>query len=193
MRSLSHNSPHSTGTYTQRRFICYRRNKWLFVHCVIRRKRNLITCVKTAPEHLVCAPIVCAGLSIRLTHVVNSALLLMGGMFVPGAVTTIRFTTNARCVVVTTVIITAQTGEVRNIMGDNYYIHVDNSGKSGRPPGGTLRGVMSLIIPGLGQLVSGYFGRAIGHFVLALLLWSIFLGWLIHIYSAYDASRVVLR
>ncbi len=77
-------------------------------------------------------------------------------------------------------------------MGDNYYIHF-GSGQGGRPPGGILRGLLSLIIPGLGQLVSGYFWRAIGHFLLALFLWGILLGWLIHIYSAWEASRLEPR
>lgn len=78
----------------------------------------------------------------------------------------------------------------KNIMGNEYHFYIDNRGKGRRPPGGTLRGIMSLIIPGLGQLVTGYYGRAIDHFALALLLWAIFLGWLIHIYSAWDASRL---
>lgn len=75
-------------------------------------------------------------------------------------------------------------------MGDQYHFHLDGGGRSERPPDGILRGIMSLIIPGLGQLMSGYFLRAVGHLLLALLLWGIFLGWLIHIYSAWEASRL---
>ena len=71
-------------------------------------------------------------------------------------------------------------------MGD---IYIDN-----RPqPAPTVRGgcfpaLLSLIIPGLGQMLLGRFGRAIGHFAVAFLLWAVLLGWLIHIYSAHEAS-----
>lgn len=48
----------------------------------------------------------------------------------------------------------------------------------------------SLIIPGLGQLYQGRKPAAIVHFVLALLLWLIGYGWIVHLYSAVEAAMV---
>ena len=59
----------------------------------------------------------------------------------------------------------------------------------GRPQGSCLAAILSLFIPGLGQLIKGEGGKAIGHFVVAVLCWFILLGWVIHLYSAYDAGR----
>lgn len=47
----------------------------------------------------------------------------------------------------------------------------------------------SLIIPGLGQLLQSRFLATFVHFIIAALLWIILLGWLMHIYSAYDAAN----
>ncbi len=71
-------------------------------------------------------------------------------------------------------------------MGD---IYIDNRGGPTGPKGGCLPAILSLFIPGLGQLLLGRGGRAIGHFLVALLLWAVLLGWLVHIYSAYEASK----
>lgn len=71
-------------------------------------------------------------------------------------------------------------------MGD---IYIDNRGGGGGSKGGFVPALLSLFIPGLGQLLLGRFGRAIGHFIVAACLWVILLGWIIHLYSAYDASR----
>uniref|UniRef100_A0A6M3IXG3 Uncharacterized protein n=1 Tax=viral metagenome TaxID=1070528 RepID=A0A6M3IXG3_9ZZZZ len=65
-------------------------------------------------------------------------------------------------------------------------ITIYNSGGSG---GGCFPAILSLFIPGLGQLLLGRIGKAIGHFVIAMLLWCVLLGWIVNIYSAYDASR----
>ena len=46
----------------------------------------------------------------------------------------------------------------------------------------------SFILPGLGQLIQGRYGTAIAFFILAALLWLIFLGWIIHIVAAIDAA-----
>lgn len=71
-------------------------------------------------------------------------------------------------------------------MGD---IYIDNRGGPPAVRGGCLPAVLSLCIPGLGQLLLGRGGRAIGHFLVAILLWVVLLGWLVHFYSAYDASK----
>jgi TM2 domain-containing membrane protein YozV len=51
-----------------------------------------------------------------------------------------------------------------------------------------LAAICSFFIPGLGQLVQGRILMALIHFVLAGLLWLIFLGWIIHIWSIIDAA-----
>ena len=71
-------------------------------------------------------------------------------------------------------------------MGD---IYIDNRGGGGGSKGGFIPAMLSLAIPGLGQLLLGRIGRAIGHFIVAACLWVILLGWIIHLYSAYEASR----
>jgi TM2 domain-containing membrane protein YozV len=54
--------------------------------------------------------------------------------------------------------------------------------------GNVLAGLASFFIPGLGQLVQGRLLRALVMFLLATALWWIFLGWIIHLWSAYDAA-----
>ena len=58
--------------------------------------------------------------------------------------------------------------------------------------GNVLAAICSLFAPGLGQLVQGRMGKAIWHFVLAILLWVVSfgtLGWLMHLWSAFEAAR----
>jgi TM2 domain-containing membrane protein YozV len=63
---------------------------------------------------------------------------------------------------------------------------------SNRPaPGSTgnvLAAICSFFIPGLGQLVQGRPITALIHFVLAGALWFICLGWVIHLWSVFDAA-----
>lgn len=60
---------------------------------------------------------------------------------------------------------------------------------SGQGSGGNvLAAVCSFFIPGLGQLCQGRLMRAAIQFVLACVLWIVFLGWIIHIWSIYDAA-----
>lgn len=54
--------------------------------------------------------------------------------------------------------------------------------------GNVLAAICSFFIPGLGQLVQGRLIAAAVQFVLAAVLWWILLGWIIHIYSIYDAA-----
>jgi TM2 domain-containing membrane protein YozV len=51
-----------------------------------------------------------------------------------------------------------------------------------------LAAICSFFIPGLGQLVQGRLLKALLMFVLAALLWIIWMGWLIHLWSIIDAA-----
>ncbi len=55
--------------------------------------------------------------------------------------------------------------------------------------GNVLAAICSLVIPGLGQLVQGRWILAAVMFVLALMLWAVLLGWIIHLWSIVDAAR----
>jgi TM2 domain-containing membrane protein YozV len=54
--------------------------------------------------------------------------------------------------------------------------------------GNVIAAVCSFFIPGLGQLVQGRVMMAMVMFVLAALLWFIFMGWLVHLWSIIDAA-----
>ena len=54
--------------------------------------------------------------------------------------------------------------------------------------GNVIAALASFFIPGLGQLIQGRLLMAIIHFVLALVLWLILLGWIIHLWSILDAA-----
>ncbi|WP_266159125.1 hypothetical protein [Dyella silvatica] len=54
--------------------------------------------------------------------------------------------------------------------------------------GNVLAAICSFFIPGLGQLVQGRLLKAALMFVLAGALWIIWLGWLVHLWSIYDAA-----
>ena len=54
--------------------------------------------------------------------------------------------------------------------------------------GNVIAALCSFFIPSLGQLVQGRLLMAILHFVLAGVLWIIFLGWIIHLWSIIDAA-----
>lgn len=54
--------------------------------------------------------------------------------------------------------------------------------------GNVLAAICSVFIPGLGQLVQGRVLAAAVQFVLAVLLWWIWLGWIVHIASVIDAA-----
>ncbi|MCX5665388.1 MAG: hypothetical protein NTY97_11940 [Planctomycetota bacterium] len=54
--------------------------------------------------------------------------------------------------------------------------------------GNVIAALCSFFIPGLGQLLQGRLLIAIVQFVLAAILWFIFLGWIIHIWSILDAA-----
>ncbi|MGJ8638521.1 MAG: hypothetical protein ACSHYA_03935 [Opitutaceae bacterium] len=54
--------------------------------------------------------------------------------------------------------------------------------------GNVIAALCSFFIPGLGQLVQGRVLKAALQFVLAALLWMIWLGWIIHLWSIVDAA-----
>ncbi|SEN52801.1 hypothetical protein SAMN02800694_3670 [Luteibacter sp. UNCMF331Sha3.1] len=54
--------------------------------------------------------------------------------------------------------------------------------------GNVLAAICSLFIPGLGQLVQGRVFKALIMFVLAAVLWIVWLGWIIHLWSIIDAA-----
>jgi TM2 domain-containing membrane protein YozV len=54
--------------------------------------------------------------------------------------------------------------------------------------GNVIAALASFFIPGLGQLLQGRLGMALVQFVLAALLWLIWLGWIIHLWSILDAA-----
>lgn len=54
--------------------------------------------------------------------------------------------------------------------------------------GNVIAAICSFFIPGLGQLVQGRPLIALVQFVLAIALWVVLLGWLIHLWSILDAA-----
>ena len=54
--------------------------------------------------------------------------------------------------------------------------------------GNVLAAICSFFLPGLGQLVQGRLLKAIVMFVLAIVLWFFWLGWIIHLWSILDAA-----
>ncbi len=55
--------------------------------------------------------------------------------------------------------------------------------------GNVLAALASFFIPGLGQLLQGRLGIAVLQFALAVGLWFVLLGWIIHLWSIIDAAR----
>jgi TM2 domain-containing membrane protein YozV len=54
--------------------------------------------------------------------------------------------------------------------------------------GNVIAALASFFIPGLGQLIQGRPLRALLFFVSAALLWLIFMGWIMHLWSIIDAA-----
>lgn len=55
--------------------------------------------------------------------------------------------------------------------------------------GNVLAALCSFFIPGLGQLLQGRLVMAIVQFLLAVALWFVLLGWIIHLWSILDAAK----
>lgn len=54
--------------------------------------------------------------------------------------------------------------------------------------GNVIAALCSFFVPGLGQLLQGRLLAAAIQFVLAAALWWLLLGWIVHLYSIYDAA-----
>jgi len=54
--------------------------------------------------------------------------------------------------------------------------------------GNVLAALCSFFVPGLGQLLQGRLIAAAIHFVLFVALWFVWMGWIMHIWSAYSAA-----
>jgi TM2 domain-containing membrane protein YozV len=54
--------------------------------------------------------------------------------------------------------------------------------------GNVIAALASFFVPGLGQLLQGRLGIAFVQFILAVLLWIILMGWIIHLWSILDAA-----
>ena len=55
--------------------------------------------------------------------------------------------------------------------------------------GNVIAALASFFIPGLGQLIQGRVFMALVMFVLAGILWFVWLGWIIHLWSIIDAAK----
>jgi TM2 domain-containing membrane protein YozV len=55
--------------------------------------------------------------------------------------------------------------------------------------GNVIAALASFFIPGLGQLIQGRPFMALLMFVLAAVLWLVWLGWIVHLWSIIDAAR----
>ena len=55
--------------------------------------------------------------------------------------------------------------------------------------GNVIAALCSFFIPGLGQLLQGRFLMALVMFVAAGFLWIFLMGWIIHLWSIWDAAR----
>ncbi len=54
--------------------------------------------------------------------------------------------------------------------------------------GNVIAALASFFIPGLGQLIQGRLLKAVIMFCLAIGLWFVLLGWIIHLWSIVDAA-----
>ncbi|MEX1232268.1 MAG: hypothetical protein WEB58_18630 [Planctomycetaceae bacterium] len=57
--------------------------------------------------------------------------------------------------------------------------------------GNVIAALCSFFIPGLGQLLQGRLLAALIFFVTASLLWIVWLGWIMHLWSVLDAAKFV--
>ncbi|HEY2761059.1 MAG TPA: hypothetical protein VGI75_09955 [Pirellulales bacterium] len=57
--------------------------------------------------------------------------------------------------------------------------------------GNVIAALCSFLYPGLGQLVQGRLLAAAIQFLISIPLWFFWMGWVMHLYSAYDAAVYV--
>jgi TM2 domain-containing membrane protein YozV len=55
--------------------------------------------------------------------------------------------------------------------------------------GNVIAALASFFIPGLGQLIQGRVGKALLMLALAAVLWVVWMGWVVHLWSIIDAAR----
>lgn len=55
--------------------------------------------------------------------------------------------------------------------------------------GNMVAAFLSLFCPGMGQFFQGRILAAVTQLIVAVMLWSFALGWLVHIYSSVDAAK----
>lgn len=55
--------------------------------------------------------------------------------------------------------------------------------------GNVIAAIASFIIPGLWQLAQGRALAGLLHFIIAVLLWFVLMGWVMGFISAYDAAK----
>jgi len=63
------------------------------------------------------------------------------------------------------------------------------SGETGQgSTGNVIAALCSFFVAGLGQLLQGRVLRALIQFVLACVLWWVWMGWIVHLWSVLDAA-----
>ena len=55
--------------------------------------------------------------------------------------------------------------------------------------GNVIAALCSFVIPGLGQLLQGRPLKGLVHLVVDVVLWLFLLGWIMHLWSVYEAAR----
>lgn len=71
---------------------------------------------------------------------------------------------------------------------ETYAIETPSMSEGKGSTGNVIAALASFFIPGLGQLIQGRPLRALVFFVSAALLWLIWMGWIMHIWSILDAA-----
>ncbi len=65
-----------------------------------------------------------------------------------------------------------------------FYLMSEGRGSAGN----VIAALASFFIPGLGQLIQGRPVKALVFFLLAAILWIIWMGWIIHLWAIIDAA-----
>ena len=55
--------------------------------------------------------------------------------------------------------------------------------------GNVIAALASFFVPGLGQLIQGRPLKALVMFLLAAVLWLVWMGWIVHLWSIIEAAR----
>ena len=96
----------------------------------------------------------------------------------------------ARQLAESTALSRSDAGDLVRMVGSQALAAVSGGRVPGRKRGGNAApALLSLWIPGLGQLTQGRPGRGLAMFGISALLWVILLGWVMHITAAVDAAK----